>query len=79
MASSVTFIAGSSTFFIIGVLCGHFCRKERHNIQTSTGSRTASQSDQGNIPSTPVYDDVVLKQREQELELKENIAYTSVQ
>ena len=80
MASSVTFIAGSSMFFITGFLCGYFCRKfkERHstvNTQTSTGSRTANQ---GNILSTPVYDDVVLKQREQELELKENIAYAPV-
>ena len=46
------------------------------NTQTSTGSRTTNQD---NILSTPVYDDVVLKQREQELELKENIAYASVQ
>ena len=79
VASSVTFVAGSSMFFIIGFLCGHFCRKEKHKSQTSTGPRTASQSDQENIPSTPYYDDVVLKQREQELELKENIAYASVQ
>ena len=76
VASSVTFVAGSSMFFIIGFLCGHFCRKERHNSQISTGPRTANQD---NILSTPVYDDVVLKQREQELELKENIAYASVQ
>ena len=47
-------------------------------IKTSTGPRTTSQSDQENISSTPIYDDVVLKQREQELELKENIAYASV-
>ena len=81
MASSVTFVAGSSMFFIVGFLCRHFCQKfkERHstvNTQTSTGPRIANQ---GNIPSTPVYDDVVLKQREQELELKENIAYALVQ
>ena len=81
VASSVTFVAGSSMFFIIGLLCGRFCRKERPNSrsQTSTGPRTASQSDQENIPSTPIYDDMVLKQQEQELELKENIAYASVQ
>ena len=81
MASSVTFIAGSSMFFIIGFLCGHFCRKKRHNSrsQTSTDPGTFSQFDQENIPSTPVYDDVVLKQREQELELKENIAYAPIQ
>ena len=80
-ASSVTFIASSSMFFIIGFLCRHFCQKfkERRgiiNTQTSTGPRTTNQE---NIPSTLIYDDVVLKQREQELELKENIAYASVQ
>ena len=42
VASSVTFIIGSSMFFIIGFLCRHFCQKfkERHstaNTQTSTG------------------------------------------
>ena len=82
VASSVTFFAGSSMCFIIGFLCRHFCQKfkERHSIiintQTNTGPRTANQD---NIPSTPIYDDVVLKQHEQELELKENIAYASVQ
>ena len=80
VVSSVTFVASSSMFFIIGFLCRHFCQKfkERNSIintQTSTGSRTANQE---NILSTPIYDDVVLKQREQELELKENIAYASV-
>ena len=79
VASSVTFVAGSSVFFVVGYLCGHFCRKERHNTKTSTGPQTASQSDQENSPRTPIYDDVVLKQREQELELKENSAYASVQ
>jgi hypothetical protein len=40
---------------------------------------TASQCDQENIlGSTPFYDDVVLKQREQELELKKNVAYAPV-
>ena len=81
MASSVTFIASSSMFFIIGFLCRQFYQKfkERrsiiNNTQTSTGPRTANQD---NIPSTPIYDGVVLKQCEQELELKENIAYASV-
>jgi hypothetical protein len=80
VASSVAFVVGSIMFFIIGFLCGHFCRKERHKTQTSTGPGTASQCDQENILSTqaPYYDDVVLKQREQELELKENVAYAPV-
>ena len=82
VASSVTFVTGSGMFFIIGFLCRHFCQKfkERHstsmiNTQTSTGPRTASQCDQGNIPSTPYYDDIVMQQSDQELELKENVAY----
>jgi hypothetical protein len=78
VASTLTFIVGSIIFFIIGFLCGHFCQKERHKIQTSTGPETASQCDQENIPRTPFYDDVVLKQQEQELELKENVAYVPI-
>jgi hypothetical protein len=76
----ITFVVVSITFFIIGFLCGHFCRKERHNTQTSTGPGTVSQCDQENISSTqaPYYDDVVLKQHEQELELKINVAYVPV-
>jgi hypothetical protein len=76
VASSVTFVVASITFFIVGFLCRHFCRKERHNTQTSTGPGTASQCDHENIlESTPFYDDVV---REQDLELKENVAYAPV-
>jgi hypothetical protein len=80
VASTLTFVAGSSIFFIIGFLCGHFCRKERCNTtsQSSAGPGTAGQCDQENIPSTPIYEDVVLKQREQELGLKENVAYAPV-
>ena len=70
-------------FFIIGFLCGRLYQKGKWKTQTSSSPGTASQSDQGNIPnthtSTPYYDDVVLKQCEQELELKENIAYAPVQ
>jgi hypothetical protein len=80
VASSVAFVVGSIMFLVVGVLFGHFCRKERHNTQTSTGPGTASQCNQENIlGSTPFYEDVVLKQREQELELKENVAYAPVQ
>jgi hypothetical protein len=47
-----------------------------------TGPKTANQCDQEsqNIPSTqaPYYEDVVLKQPEQELELNENVAYAVV-
>jgi hypothetical protein len=47
---------------------------------STTGLKTANQCDQENIPSTqaPYYEDVVLKQREEELELKENVAYALV-
>ena len=67
IASSVTvFVVASILFFIIGFLCGHFCRKERKT--TAIVPQT----------STPYYDDVVLQQHEQELELKENVAYAPV-
>ena len=70
VASSVTaFIVGSILFFIIGFLCGHFCRWEKK----VTGAVTESEK-----IHAPYYDDVVLKQ-EQQLELKENVAYGPIQ
>ena len=69
VASSITFIVGSVLFFIIGFLCGHFCRWEK---KYTAGSVIESEK-----IHVPYYDDVVLKQ-EQELELKENVAYGPV-
>ena len=67
MASSMTaFIVASTLFFIVGFLCGHFCQKERKNAEIVSQTRT------------PNYDDAVLQQHEQELELKENVAYGPV-
>ena len=69
VASSMTiFVVASILFFIIGFLCGHFCRKERKTVETVPREETHS---------APYYDDVVLKQ-EEELELKENVAYGPV-
>ena len=73
MASSVTaFVVGSILFFIIGFLCGHFCRKE-----SKVTGETVVCCDHEKTQGTPYCDDVVLKQ-EQELELKENVAYAPV-
>ena len=70
MASSITiFVVASILFFIVGFLFGHFCRKERKTTETVPCEKTHS---------IPYYDDVVLKQREEELELKENVAYGPV-
>ena len=71
VASSVTvFVLASTLFFIVGFLCGHFCRKEKKIAETVSSSGQAH---------APYYDDVVLRQHEQELELKENVAYGPVQ
>ena len=68
VASSVTvFVVTSLLFFIIGFLSGHFCRKKR----TTADHKVAKKQ-------IPYYDDVVLKQPDQELELKENVAYSPV-
>ena len=69
VASSVTVFAVTSIlFFIIGFLSRHFCSKKRKL------AGTASPTEQ---PQIPYYDDVTLKQHvEQELELKDNVAYT---
>ena len=67
VASSVTtFVMASILFFIAGFLYGNFYQKKR-SIRPSGQTRI------------PYYDDVVLQQREQELELKENVAYGPVQ
>ena len=63
VASSVTvFVVTSILLFTIGLLCGHFCQKKR---------KTTDQT-------IPLYDNVQPKHYEQELELKENMAYGHV-
>ena len=73
VASSVTvFTVASITFFIIGFLCGHFCQKKKPTIETVPPSGNGQ-------TQIPYYDDVVLQQPQQELEMKENVAYSPVQ
>ena len=68
VASSIAvFIVTSILCFTSGFLCRHFC----HNMKREKENVTQSE----NVLGTPYYDDVVLKQCEQELESKENIAY----
>ena len=75
VASSVTvFTVASILFFIVGFLCRHFCQKKRKSSTTAAavppgGSGGHTQTE------TPYYDDVVIQQSHQELELKENVAY----
>ena len=75
MASSViTFTMASIMFFFIGFLCGRFCQKKKKKRAAETVPLAGGQT------QIPYYDDVVLQQTEQELELKvENVAYFSVQ
>lgn len=49
--------------FIVGFLCGHFCRRKTPHGQTQL----------------PVHEDVQLQQpHEQDIELKENVAYRQI-
>ena len=69
IASTLSFTIGSVVFFVVGFLCGHFayvCRK-REPL-----SETASPPEE---KPTPLYDDVIPRQQEQELELNTNVAY----
>jgi hypothetical protein len=91
VASSVTvFTVTSILFFIVGFLCGHFCQKKRISSTAAgeavppagSGGAAASEAvtpaESGGLTQTPCYDDVVLQQpmpNEQELQLKENVAY----
>jgi hypothetical protein len=85
VASSVTvFTVASILFFIVGFLCGHFCLKKRKS-STAAGEAVPPAGSEGAAISeavtpagsgqtqTPYYDDVVLQQ--EEVELKENVAY----
>ena len=70
VASSIAiFIMTSILCFTSGFLCRHF--RICHNMKREKESVTQSE----NVLGTPYYDDVILKQCEQELESKENIAY----
>jgi hypothetical protein len=74
VASSVTvFTVASISFFIVGFLCGHFCQKKRKS--SIAAGETIPTAGSGGQIRTPYYDDVVLQQRESDLELKENVAY----
>jgi hypothetical protein len=74
VASSVAvFIMTSILCFTTGFLCRHFCQ----NVKREKENITPSENVQG-AQGAPYYDDVVIKQHEKELELKENVAYNSV-
>ena len=74
MASSViVFAVTSILFFTVGFLCGHFCQKKRKS--SATAAEAVPPMTTGGQTQIPYYDDVVLQQCEQELELKENVAY----
>ena len=81
VASSVTvFIVASILFFTLGFLCGHFYQKKGKpstaggdHVPSGTGVATGGQQ-----TWSTYYDNVVLHQQEQELELKENVAYGPV-
>ena len=70
VASSVSvFVVSSVFFFIVGFLCGHFayvCGKREPLSETVSPPEEKP---------TPLYDDVIPRQQEQELELNTNVAY----
>ena len=68
VASSVTvFVVTSILFFIIGFLSRLFYQRERKTADHKVAKK-----------QIPYHDDVVLKQHEQELDLKKNVAYGPV-
>ena len=69
IASTLSFTIGSVLFFIIGFLCGHFayvCGKREPLSETVSPPEEKP---------TPLYDDVIPRQQEQELKLNTNVAY----
>ena len=69
VASSIaSFAVGSLVFFVVGYLCR--CLQQRHK---QLAEPTHVPPLVNNV--APVYDDIIPKPHEQELELKSNIAY----
>ena len=63
------FVVSSVLFFIVGFLCRHFayvCGKREPLSETVSPPEEKP---------TPLYDDVIPQQQEQELELNTNVAY----
>ena len=61
--------------FSIGFLCGDVCQKKRKPSTSTAAADLETVPPSGGQTQIPYYDDVVLQQREQGLELKENVAY----
>ena len=69
LSTAVVFIVIVILTFAVGFVCGHYIGKK--------SSRETPDNPTGNQP-VPVYEDVLLsavKHQEQDLELKENVAY----
>ena len=74
MASSFSaFILASVLFLTIGLACGCYCGRK---WKQSGDKATENQSNTAPAQPNPLYEDIVIQ--EQELELKENAAYSSV-
>ena len=74
VASSLSaFILASVLFLTIGLACGCHCGPK---WRKSEDKSTENQSDTAPAQPNPLYEDIVIQ--EQELELKENAAYSSV-
>lgn len=69
VASSSVFTVSSITFFIAGCLCGYLCQKKQKLTEDFTPPAQTVQ--------TPLYDEIMLKQRchEHKLEPERNMAY----
>ena len=65
VSSISVFIVSSSLFFTFGYMCGHYRRKQEQKFSSVE-------------KPNPVYEDVLPKDHEQNLELKSNIAYAPV-
>ena len=77
VTSISTFLVTSVFIFIIGFVCGH-CFSQRYIVKRSAKEKTV-QGEQSH--PNPTYDTILLnvvKQEEQDLELKENIAYLTL-
>ena len=79
VSSISTFLMTSVFIFIVGFVCGQ-CFNQRYKRPAKETSETIVQVEQSH-PLDPMYDNIlpkIIKQEEQGLELKENVAYLTL-
>ena len=74
ISALASFVTGSAIFFIVGCVCGRCSEKQM--CKSSTKSSSSENDQDETSQDNTLYEDILCKQEdEQQLELKQNVAY----